>query len=193
MPTTCVVFGCNNRHSKGCSFSFYHFLTYLERRRCWVAFVGRQNPAGTTWQPGKDDRLCSDHFISKKKSDIPINPDYIPSVNIKIKLPKAQASSEKSLARFERAQRHSSTSEQTHRALKLEREANFALTWAVCKAVEHDHGAYYKNTSPSAQEQPCTRGSGVEILSTQNRSSSPAVPAEVGKNFIFAQLITSVL
>ena len=31
-------------------------------------------------QPGEGDRVCSEHFISKKKADLPNNPDYVPSV-----------------------------------------------------------------------------------------------------------------
>jgi len=34
---------------------------------------------GFLWQPEDGDKICSDHFILKQKSDIPTNPDYIPS------------------------------------------------------------------------------------------------------------------
>lgn len=146
MPTTCVVFGCNNRHRKGCFINFYHFPIDSERRRRWVAFVGRKNPDGTTWQPGKDDRLCSDHFISKKKSDIPTNPDYVPSVNAKIKRPKTQDSSDKSLERFERAQRRSYASEQARKALQLSKEANVERIRAVREVTIHFSHSHHKNT-----------------------------------------------
>ena len=60
--------------------SFYRFPTDSERRHRWICFVSRQNPDGTPWKPVEGDRLCSEHFISKKKSDLPNNPDYVPSV-----------------------------------------------------------------------------------------------------------------
>ena len=80
MPTTCVVVNCHNRQHKGCNISFYQFPVDQDHRRRWVAFVSHQNEDGSPWQPGDGDRICSDHFILKKKSVIPNNPDYVPSI-----------------------------------------------------------------------------------------------------------------
>ena len=139
-----------------------------------------------TWQPGKNDRLCSDHFISKKKSDIPTSPDYVPSINTKIKRPTTQASSEKSLERFERAQRRSQTSEQARKALQLEKVMNCERIRAVSRAIEHDHGHYCSSKSPATLE-PRSFGSVVTTASKQSYcSSTPTIPADVGKYSIFA-------
>jgi len=176
MPTACVVYGCNNRHSKGCGISFYHFPPVVERRRQWIAFVNRRNPDGTTWQPGKDDRLCSDHFIRNEKSDIPINPDYVPTIKPNTD---QQAASKDSVARYERAKHRSQASEQARRVVEMEREATLARRHALYEAFKHDHGLYCKK-SPPPQVQPrdnlLTCSSNCETM----RSPSPTVPAEVG-------------
>jgi len=86
MPTTCAVVSGHNRQSKHSRRSFYRFPKKekdKDRRRLWLAFVSRKNPDGSPWQPGKGDRICSDHFISRKKSDIQNSPDYVPSVKAK--------------------------------------------------------------------------------------------------------------
>ena len=80
MPTTCCVVGCYNRHSKKSIYSFYQFPADPDRRHRWVSFVSRRNADGTLWKPGEGDRVCSEHFTSKKKSDLPGNPNYVPSV-----------------------------------------------------------------------------------------------------------------
>jgi len=38
-----------------------------------------KNPDGMPRKPGTGDRVCSDHFISGKKSNDPLSPDYVPS------------------------------------------------------------------------------------------------------------------
>ena len=82
MPTTCAVIGCYNRQRKGVYRGFYRIPKEPGRRRRWLAFINRRNEDGKPWIPGNGDRVCSDHFISRKKSDIPTNPDYIPSVDL---------------------------------------------------------------------------------------------------------------
>ena len=32
------------------------------------------------WKPGDGDRVCSEHFVSKKKSNLPNSLEYVPSV-----------------------------------------------------------------------------------------------------------------
>ena len=84
MPTICVVVGCHNRHSKQCGLQFYRFPTDKDCRQLWIAFVSRRNPDGSAWQPGSGDRVCSDHFVSRKKSDLPGLPDFVPSIQTKM-------------------------------------------------------------------------------------------------------------
>ena len=106
MPMTCVVVNCHNRQHKDCNISFYRFPVDQDRRRRWVAFVSHRNEDGSSWQLGDGDRICSDHFILKEKSDIPTNPDYVPT----IQSPRSSESSEPvqqkdQFGRFERSQR----------------------------------------------------------------------------------------
>ena len=64
------------------------------------------------WKPGEGDRLCSEHFISKKKSDIPNSPDYVPSDYPETLAKKSScAANAISLVCFERAQQRSTTNE----------------------------------------------------------------------------------
>ena len=79
MPATCAVYGFKKRQSSSISWSFYRIPQDTDRRRKWLAFIGRKNPDGTPWKPGTGDRVCSDHFISGKKSNDPLDPDYAPS------------------------------------------------------------------------------------------------------------------
>ena len=105
MPTTCCVVNCNKRHSASSNVRFYRFPKDPDRRRRWLAFVSRRNRDGSPWMPGQGDRVCSCHFISGEKSNIPSSPDYVPTV-----YPDSQCvrdSEDASLVRFERAQRRS--------------------------------------------------------------------------------------
>ena len=80
MPTTCAVFVCYNCQCKGVYQGFYRIRKEPECQCCWLAFINQRSKDGKPWIPGNDDYVCSDHFISRLKSNIPTNPDYIPSV-----------------------------------------------------------------------------------------------------------------
>ena len=105
MPTTCCVVNC---HSKGSGIRFYRYPTDPSRLRQWLAFVSRQNPDGSPREPGDGDRVCSFHFTSGEKSNIPSNPDYVPSVLPGCDGVKGMGNT--SLSRFERAQHRSCSS-----------------------------------------------------------------------------------
>ena len=52
-----------------------------------------------------EDRVCSDHFISGRKSDNPFEPDYIPSVKLGYdETPNAVRDRQRSLVRFKRSE-----------------------------------------------------------------------------------------
>ena len=72
MPTRCCVVKCHNRHTKVSNRSFYGFPKDPNRQRQWLAFY--------SWEPGDGDCVCSDHFLSGRKSESPGSPDYVPSV-----------------------------------------------------------------------------------------------------------------
>ena len=116
MPTTCAVVGCHNRQSKQCGPSFYRFPKDKDRRRLWIAFVARRNPDGSPWQPGSGDRVCLDHFISKRKSDLPSSPD------LDLNIPGCPTRSEDSYRRFEHAKTRARLREQHSKALEKEVE-----------------------------------------------------------------------
>jgi len=103
MPTTCAVVGCHNCQSKHCYLSFYRFPKEKEHRQRWTAFVSCKNSDGSAWQLGNGDRICSEHFITGKKSDLYTNPDYVPSIQTK-NLQAAECNV--ALSRFERASHH---------------------------------------------------------------------------------------
>ena len=119
MPTTCAVVGCHNRQSKRCEQCFYRFPKDKDRRRLWMAFISRRNPDGSPWQPGSGDRVCSDHFVSRKKSDLPSSPDFVPSVrSVESDLPGCSTLNEDSYRRFEHARNHARLQEQHSKAVE---------------------------------------------------------------------------
>ena len=136
MPTTCAVVGCHNRHSKQCGLQFYRFPTDKDRCRLWIAFV-------STWQPGSGVCVCSDHFISRKKSDLPGLPDFVPSIQTKtLELTRCLSHSEDSFCRFLRArcrarmqEQCSKESEKNRRAAELKQ----AQLNTIQRAFTHDH------------------------------------------------------
>ena len=76
MVKTCSAVGCTKMSGK-CErgISFYRFPADPEKRAKWVAAVRREN-----WEPKKSSWICSAHFVSGKKSEDALSPDYVPSV-----------------------------------------------------------------------------------------------------------------
>ena len=67
---SCSAVDCITR----CEISFYRFPTDKSRRARWTSAVNRKN-----WEPIEHTWLCARHFVSGKKSDDPLSPDYVPS------------------------------------------------------------------------------------------------------------------
>ena len=66
-----------------------------------------------------------EHFVSKKKSNLPNSADYVPSVYPETLAKKTSCTANaSSLARFEQAQRRSTTSEMERLATEREEESN---------------------------------------------------------------------
>ena len=116
MPTTCAVVGCHNRQSKHSLISFYRFPKTKDHRRQWVAFVSRKNTDGTPWKPGSGDRVCSVHFVTGKKSDVPNSPNYVPS--IEASNPDTIKESNAAMVRFKCASHRSKLQEERRRQSK---------------------------------------------------------------------------
>ena len=76
MVKSCSAVGCTNRSGR-CKrgISFYRFPADPEKWAQWVAAVRREN-----WEPKKSSWICSAHFVSGKKSEDALSPDYVPSV-----------------------------------------------------------------------------------------------------------------
>ena len=72
MVKSCCAVGCL---TKGSSQSFYRFPTENDRRRRWISAINRKD-----WRPTQYSYVCSAHFVSGKKSDDPVSPDYVPSM-----------------------------------------------------------------------------------------------------------------
>ena len=73
MVKSCCAVGCVNHLTKGSSLSFYRFPTDNDRRRRWISAINRKD-----WRPTQYSYVCSAHFVSGKKSDDPVSPDYVP-------------------------------------------------------------------------------------------------------------------
>ncbi|XP_036374247.1 uncharacterized protein LOC118770594 [Megalops cyprinoides] len=74
MPTMCVAVGCHQKAKPGSYVKFYTFPRDPVRRKRWISALKREG-----WTPAPHSKLCSMHFISGRRSDDPLSPDYIPS------------------------------------------------------------------------------------------------------------------
>ncbi|XP_064185972.1 THAP domain-containing protein 5-like [Anguilla rostrata] len=77
LGSSCCAVGCNltsgtNAISK---IKMFRFPKEDGRRRAWITAVRRE-----AWQPGKNSRICSTHFVSGAPSVDPCHPDYVPSM-----------------------------------------------------------------------------------------------------------------
>ena len=94
--------------------------------------------------------MCSEHFISKKKSDLPNNPDYVPSVYPHETAKKKCSGNSNSnmnggsLARFERAQRRAAASKKERIEKEREDETVCSFVQRALYAFKHHHGGYCK-------------------------------------------------
>ncbi|KAJ8271078.1 hypothetical protein GJAV_G00122490 [Gymnothorax javanicus] len=91
MVTTCVVYGCHNRSSKGSQLRFFRIPVVRKnegeaawelsqrRRALWLARINRKN-----FQPSESSRVCSDHFVQGRPSYLhdSKNPDWAPSLKL---------------------------------------------------------------------------------------------------------------
>ena len=75
MVKSCCAIGCTNRLTKGSTLSFYRFPADVERRRLWIAAINRRD-----WEPNEYSYVCSAHFVSGKKINDELSPDYVPSI-----------------------------------------------------------------------------------------------------------------
>ncbi|XP_026866705.1 THAP domain-containing protein 1 isoform X1 [Electrophorus electricus] len=75
MGKSCCAVYCTNRFSKNSELSFYRLPKAKEKRSKWITAIHRNN-----WNPGTEAWICSSHFVSGKKSDDPLHPDYVPSL-----------------------------------------------------------------------------------------------------------------
>ena len=96
MVKSCSAIGCTNRSRKGSGINFYRFPVEPEKRSQWIAALRRES-----WIPKKNSWLCCKHFISGKKSDDPLSPDFVPSMFTFVSTPTKRKQQEK-LSSYER-------------------------------------------------------------------------------------------
>ncbi|KAK0136076.1 THAP domain-containing protein 11 [Merluccius polli] len=84
MVDNCCAPGCTNKRGKKKCTSFYRIPKDAEMRAKWISAIKRarskQNKTERWDPPAVGFHLCSDHFISGRKSDNPLSPDFVPSI-----------------------------------------------------------------------------------------------------------------
>ena len=75
MVKSCCAVGCTNRLTKGSTLSFYRFRADVERRRLWIAAINRRDR-----EPNEYSNVFSAHFVSGKKINDELSPDYVLSI-----------------------------------------------------------------------------------------------------------------
>ena len=99
MVKNCCAVGCNNTYRKGSGIHFYRFPRDPERKAKWISAVRRAE----NWTPTEYSWLCSEHFISGKKSNNPLAPNYIPTIFKHVSSPEKRRL-DASFSTFERRQ-----------------------------------------------------------------------------------------
>ena len=123
----CSAVGCNNSGYRDGprGVKFYRFPKELSRRKKWILRVNRTEPNGSLWKPSINARLCSDHFVSGKKSDEPDDPDYEPSI---FTTGHVKPKNSSDLARFDRRKRRHDESERKHANTKVQETVRFQVS-----------------------------------------------------------------
>ena len=75
MPSSCCAIGCVSRYSKKKHIKLFRFPTEKKRREAWIRAIRREK-----WIPNKYSRICQFHFIFKRPSRDPSNPDFVPTI-----------------------------------------------------------------------------------------------------------------
>ena len=112
MVVSCCVTGRSKRFDKEDSFDFHIFSKTEPRTTLWKNAFRRKDPiTGGDWEPPSHPSLCTQHFISGRKSDDPNHPDYVPSINLGYDNTSSSSSSA-AMDRYDRAARRSNAREQ---------------------------------------------------------------------------------
>jgi len=76
----CCVVGCHRREGDK-DITFYRFPSKnSDQKSKWLMAIKRINTDGTPWFPTDSSRICSEHFITGKKSCECDSPGYIPTI-----------------------------------------------------------------------------------------------------------------
>ena len=98
MVKNCCVVGCYNVFKKNSGIQFYRFPTNREKRSKWIAAVKHDD-----WVPNDNTWICSTHFVTGKRSDNPLAPNYIPMLFPQLNSP-VKRKLDKGASSFERRQ-----------------------------------------------------------------------------------------
>ena len=151
-----------------------------------MAFIGKKNQDGSFWEPGTGDRVCSDHFISKAKSDVPNDPEYVPSVQVVQDLGRDQAKpchdqanhlwvNNDAIARFERIKHRHSMQQANEKDRRLQADE----LHRDLQIVNHDHTYCSNKNNPT---QPALVVTETEWQKEgMKKVYSTGIPCEVGK------------
>ena len=78
----CCAVNCYNNAGSVTNLPFYNVIRKSDpiQTEKWIKAINRTNQDGTPWRPGKAAKLCGKHFISKRLSILPSDPDYVPTI-----------------------------------------------------------------------------------------------------------------
>ena len=143
------------------------------------------------WQPEEGDRVCLDHFISKKKSDLHNNLDYVPSVYPHETAKKKCSGNTNggNLARFEQAQRHAAASTRSRLKRKGRMKGSVYLSnecFMVSNTIMVDDAASpIKHYVKVPRKVPVSSSCQMQASLITEVSQSSNVPVEIGRFVTF--------
>jgi len=183
MVKNCSAVGCNNVFQKGSGISFHRFPTNLERKQRWIAALRREN-----WTPTESTWICSQHFVTGKKSNNRLAPNYVPSIFEHVSSPDKRRL-ENDAVQFERRQamkrrrRTAAGNSRPRRNTRSRRNATVTPTVVLNRDVSDDESPCVSETvvlnhDVSDNESPCVSETCTDEESTGTLSVSPEETTE---------------
>ena len=153
MPATCCAVNCTSRYSK--DMKLFRFPTDPYQRDAWIRAIKCKK-----WMPNEYSMVFQLHFISKRPSRFPNDPDYVPST---FSHSTGTVASQKDIVdRYERLQARRKRQSQLNTAYETDSEGDLDIPETQLQR-------------PTNIADPCLEGCSLYIESPPSTSDEPSL------------------